>query len=120
MSTEFGSDKNLARVHVHLSEPNLPPRLCKALSDLKGNRAHVISKADKGNAVVLMDASHYVDLTWKHLSDQDTYSLLTEDPTSDIVSRLNAYLRRCKEDSAIDAWTHNQLKLPLDRAVQTI
>ena len=115
-----GIEENLARVRVLSSESNLPLHLRKALSNLKGNRDLVISKADKGDAVVLMDTSHYVDLAWKHLSDQDTYSLLAKDPTSDIVCRFNAYLRKCREDRAIDAWTHDCLKLPQDTTVQTI
>ena len=80
----------------------------------------IISKADKGDAVVLMDMQHYTKLAWDHLSDGNTYSLLTEDPTPAIVSNFNAYLRRCRQDRVIDTRMHDRLKLPQGTAVQTM
>ena len=38
-----------------------------------------------------------------HLRDDQTYELLTEDPTETIVPNFNIYLDRCKEDKVIDA-----------------
>ena len=113
-------DDNLAGVSVRRSEPNLPPHLRKALMDLKGNGDIVVSKADKGDAVVIMDVGHYTSLAWNHLSDADTYSLLTEEPVPTIVSGFNSYLKRCREDRVIDAWMHDRLKLTQDTSIQTM
>ena len=104
--------EQLGNVRLRHTEPNLPPHLDKALSHLRHNQQIVVFKADKGDAIVITGVDHYTNLAWDHLSDGNTYSLLSEDPTPTIVSTFNTYLRRCREHRVIDAWTHDRLKLP--------
>lgn len=111
-------DLHLVGVKTH--PPNLPVRLRKALHDLKGNGDIVISKADKGDAVVVMDRQHYLKLAWDHLGDESTYCPLTTDPTPDIVNRFNAYIARCLSDKVIDAGLADRLRLPPDTSTQSI
>lgn len=111
-------EQDLTRARLGRSDPNLSPRLRKALRELRDMKDLVISTADKGDAVVVLDVDHYTGLAWAHLSDDETYSLLSEDPTPIIVNRLNAYLKRCKADGVIDAGLCDRLKLPDDTSIQ--
>lgn len=110
----------LNRIRPAPTESNIPPRLRRALKELQDNKDIIVTSADKGDVVVIMNVSHYTDLAWKHLSDSSTYLPLSEDPTPTIVAEFNAYLRRCREDRVIDAGLYDRLKLPDDTAVQTM
>lgn len=94
--------EDLSSVGVIRRAPNLPPRLRKALHGLRDNGDIVVSKADKGDAIVVMDKQHYLKLAWDHLADESTYCALTTDPTPEIVTRYNAYIARCLNDKVID------------------
>ena len=111
---------NLTSVKVKQSHPNLPPRLRAALKSLRDNEKIIISKADKGDAVVIMDVEHYTKLAWEHLSDRDTYCPLSADPTPDIVWSFNKYLQQCLSDRVIDARTLDKLKLPTNTSTQSM
>ena len=87
---------------------------------LKNRKDLVVSQADKGDAAVLMNVSHYTGMAWQHLADSETYTLLSEDPTPSIVERFNTYLRRCRNDRVIDPGLHNRLRLANNTAAQTI
>lgn len=52
-----------------------------ALKSLAENKDIVINKADKGSTIVIQDLVDYVKDGETHLSDTDTYQLLTEDKT---------------------------------------
>ena len=60
---------------------NLSKEEVKLLSQLGKNKKLVITKADKGNAIVIQDRKDYVDKVLKILSDKTKFSLLEEDPT---------------------------------------
>ena len=118
-------DKVCGRIHGDLHSvdvkrhpPNLPLRLRKALRGLRDNEKIVISKADKGDAVVVMDRQHYLKLAWDHLGDESTYAPLTTDPTPEIANRFNAYIARCLNDKVIDAGLADRLRLPPDTCTQ--
>ena len=113
-------EHDLASARLGRMESNLPPQLRVALKELRDREDLIISTADKGDAVVVMDVDHYTRLAWAHLSDDNTYSLLSEDPTPAIVSGFNAYLRRCREDGVIDAGLCDRLRLPDDTSIQNI
>ena len=68
---------------------------------LRENRDIVIAKADKGDAIVIMNTAHLVELAHVHLSDRATYQLLKQDPTPDTVMRFNQYLDNCRNRKAI-------------------
>ena len=100
--------------------PNLPARLTRALRRLRNCKDIVVSQADKGDAAVLLNASDYTRMAWQHLADSETYTLLSEDPTTAIVDKFNAYLRRCRDDRVIDPGLHDRLRLAVDTVAQTI
>ena len=58
----------------------LPSRFRSALVSLKRNKDIIITKADKGNKVVLMDKTDYVAKLNDILSDNNTYCKLVKDP----------------------------------------
>ena len=72
------------------------------------------------NAVVLLDTPQYTELAWKHLSDNQTYTLLSDDPTQSIASDFNSYLKCCLMDKVIDAGVFDRLRLPEDTNTQAI
>lgn len=59
-----------------------------ALVELSQLRDIIIIKADKGDAIVLMDIQHYLQLAYTHLDDHTTYKKLSSDPTLDVVNKL--------------------------------
>ena len=79
----------------HIGIDNVPPNLTKeerlALKSLISNEDVVISKADKGDVTVVMSTFQYLELAYKHLNDTDTYRLLENDPTQEIVKRFHRY-----------------------------
>ena len=108
---------NIKRV---VRENNLPTKLSGALRSLKLSRDIVVSKADMGDAIVIMDKEHYTQLTWDHLSNGGTYCPLSTDPTPEIVKRFNAYLDTCLEDKVIDPGIYDRLKLPSNTCPQSM
>ena len=62
----------------------------------------MVSKADKGDTVVVMDLEQYTELAYKHLNDPDTYDKLTTDPTAKIVKRFGKYISHLKDVGILD------------------
>ena len=86
---------DLRSLSIQSLKNNLPPAECRALQRLVKNRDLVISKADKGDATVVMDVSHYLELAYKHLGDATTYQVLSTDSTNELAERFNSYLEDC-------------------------
>ena len=85
-------------VHVRPPKLNLSQRLKVAFKSLKDDSNIIISKADKGDMVAVLDSEHYHGLAAKHLADSQTYELLETDPLEEIVLRYHQYLERCIAD----------------------
>ena len=111
---------DLGRVHLTPHIPNLPGRLRTALRSLRSNPALVVTKADKGDAVVLLGVTRYTELAWRDLSNDRTYTLLSEDPTQSITRDFNRYLKHSLTDRAINAGVFDCLKIPEDADTQVI
>ena len=73
--------------------PNCPRRFTKALSELKKDDELHITKADKSNAVVIMNKVDYIDKLDQLLSDENTYSQLRKNPNEGIISNFNKKLK---------------------------
>ena len=73
--------------------PNCPQRFTKALSELKKDDELHITKADKSNAVVIMNKVDYIDKLDQLLSDENTYSQLRKNPNEGIISNFNKKLK---------------------------
>ena len=100
--------------------PNFSQRLKIALKSLREDPTIIISKADKGDAVVVMDADHYYGLAMKHLADSSTYELLESDPSEQIVSDYHDFLDRCVRDKVLDKYQYRSLRIPDNYQMQTI
>ena len=92
----------IQKVQVVPPESNFTQRLKMALKSLKEDPNIIIAKADKGDSVVVMDSEHYLGLAAKHLADSQTYELLDNDPSEEIVLRYHRDLESCVGDKILD------------------
>ena len=51
----------LGKIRITPDTPNLPPEEYRALYELSSKNDLVFKKADKGNAIVIMNRQHYID-----------------------------------------------------------
>ena len=82
------------------------------------NKRIVITKADKGDAVVLMDITQYTKLAYEHLNDPQTYTRLTGDPTPGIAKDFCKFIRNLCIVGVIDETTFRFLSPPSDVCTQ--
>ena len=90
----------------------IPPRLnflSKGLAWLSMANI-IVAKANKGDAVVVLDTEHHYGLSAKHLADSRTYELLETDPSAEIVLRYHEYLKRRVDDKILDDYQYHCLK----------
>ena len=72
----------------------------KALSELKKDNTRVILTADKGTCLVVMDKEDYINKS-QDLLKEDTYRVITEDPTNKQKNRLILILKKIKNEGGI-------------------
>ena len=111
---------DFSNISVQRLRANLSKTEMQALRDLMKNPNLVISKADKGDATVIMSTTQYVELACKHLYDGNTYRLLKPDPTQDIVKQFNSYVEGCLGKRVINKVQYERLLLPEGIDTQTI
>lgn len=75
------------------SHSNVPLRFLKVYEHLRKNENLHITKADKSNALVVLNKQDYLDKMVALLSDSDTYSLLNSNPTERISGSFNKKLK---------------------------
>ena len=92
----------------------------EALYALRKNENIVITKTDKGDATIIINTSHLISLVYKHLADQKTYQLLEIDPTPEVVTTFNRYLRDCASKKGNYKQQFNQLYPPENTSTQTM
>ena len=71
----------------------LPKRFMTALKQLKSNKELVVTKADKGNKVIIMNANDYKTKLNILLSDNDTYEPCVRDPLKSWQQNYNRSLK---------------------------
>ena len=116
--TSIEGDLTRLRLTPHI--PNLPSHLRTALRSLRSDPRLVVTKVNKGDVVVLLDAPRYMELAWRHLNDSQTYTLLSEDPTQSIVSNFNRYLKHCLTNKVINTGVFDRVRLLEDTNTQII
>lgn len=94
--------------------PNLSRGERQALRQLRKDKSLIVSKADKGDVVVVLSTSAYIELVHQHLNDRETYKLLQHDPTEEIVTQFTEYLKTCKERGVITTLEYHKL-IPTDK-----
>ena len=70
-----------------------PKRFLKAYKELKKDRSLHITKADKSNALVILDKTDYISKIGNMLSDATTYAKLNKDPGDSVVSNFNKTIK---------------------------
>ena len=79
------------------ADHHLPRRFHQALASLQRHQDITIFPSDKGNSVVLLDTSDYIDKAHSLLSDLRTYSPLRSNPLSRISEHFHKKLRLLSE-----------------------
>ena len=89
-------------------KPNLTKAQNLALRELKRDRDHIVLKADKGVAMVIMDRQDYINKA-NHLLNQSTYKSVTKDPTNSIKNKQINILKRVKTKTGLDSNTYKSM-----------
>ena len=76
-----------------------------ALKDLINDKSIVIKKADKGGAVVIMNAKHYEKMAYDQLNDSKTYKKLDFSNDFNIMRKLTKFVNEYK-----NSFTNDELK----------
>ena len=85
-----------------ITKPNLKPHLSAALKSLQRQKNTLkITRADKGNATVIMTQKQYNDKILEHL-DLDCYTPLNKDPTDSLNRKLDSVLKKLLKENKID------------------
>lgn len=88
---------------------NLSKKEKVALEQLSTNHDIVIKPADKGGAIVILNAVDYISEAERQLSDATFYKALPSDPTSEFKSKLKDALTSLLEHGKLDEKTVRSL-----------
>ena len=80
---------------------NLTKGKRKTLKELADRNDIIVTKADKGGAVVIIDAEVYVKEVAHQLNNKDAYKKLQYDPTQTYTRLFNDTITRFKNDKLI-------------------
>ena len=92
-----------------LPKSNIRKEEKEALHSLSKDDSITILPADKGRAVVVMNAKDYKDKAKALLSDTNTYKSLSKDPTSKYRTQVISQLQELKNAGAISELKYKQL-----------
>ncbi|CAJ0965350.1 unnamed protein product [Ranitomeya imitator] len=84
------------------NRPNLSKLERKALEEIRGNQDLMVRRADKGGAVVLLNAGLYVQQNMVMLNNSNTYRRLQHDPTELFKKKLKHLLSEGFAIGALD------------------
>jgi hypothetical protein len=88
---------------------NLSKEEQEAIKELKEDRSIVILRADKGNAIVIMNKIDYMNKVKELLNDQDKFISIKEDESASDESIINRRLMKLKKDKKITIKEYNHL-----------
>ena len=95
---------------VKKNRKNLSKNETKALNDLKDREDIVVTKADKGGAVVITDVEDYVEEANRQLSDRKIYKKVEENPTSLHAALVDNAIDGLRLQGHLEEKIANQLK----------
>ena len=75
------------------------------LRELKRDRDHIVLTADKGVAMVVMDKQDYINKA-NQLLNQNTYKVISKDPTNTIKNKLINILKGIKTKTGLGINTY--------------
>ena len=91
-------------------KPNLSKGEQKAMEELAKRKDIIITSADKGGAVVIMDVEKYINEANRQLSDKRNYKKLQEDPTLQHSHFVNNTFDRFKKENLLSKKLSDGLK----------
>ena len=96
-----------AKTRTH---PNLTKEERKAMDDLSQREDIIISKADKGGAVVIQDVDDYVTEANRQLNDTEYYKLIDQDLTPEHTTTANEAVDQLATEELISKKTAKALR----------
>ncbi|XP_062713754.1 uncharacterized protein LOC134290604 [Aedes albopictus] len=78
---------------------------------LEENPSLLITKADKGNKTVIIEAEEYHAKMMELLNDEDTYRKLRADPSNRIMRKINAKVDGWLDQKCIEKSEHRKMKI---------
>ena len=91
-------------------KPNLSKGEQKAMEELAKRKDIIITNADKGGAVVIMDVEKYINEANRQLSDKHNYKKLQEDPMLQHSNLVNDTIDRFKKENLLSKKLADGLK----------
>ena len=88
------------------TQPN--PGTNIALRELKRDRDRIVLTADKGVAMVVMDKQDYINKA-NQLLNQNTYKVISKDPTNTIKNKLINILKGIKTKTGVGSNTYKSM-----------
>ena len=105
---ELRADINRALRSSHPPKPNLPKAQNAAIRELKRDRDRIVLTADKGVAMVVMDKQDYINKA-NQLLNQNTYKIISKDPTNTIKNKLINILKGIKTKTGLGTNTYKSM-----------
>ena len=93
----------------HLPKDNLSKNERKSLKQLKDREDIIITKADKGGAVVILNTEDYIKEANRQLNDESAYKQLNDDPTESHTEKVINTINNLKEQNLLSDSTAKKL-----------
>ena len=90
---------------------NLTYKKHATMEELAKRKYLIITNADKGGAMVIMDTDTYIKEANQHLTDKASYKQLTQDPTLQHNRMVNQTIERFKSEKLLSKKTADVLKV---------
>ena len=105
---ELRADINRVLRSSHTPKPNLTKAQNTTLRELKRDRDCIVLTTDKGVAMVVMDRQDYINKA-KQLLNQNTYKVISKDPTKTIKNKLINILKNIKTKTGLGTNTYKSM-----------
>ena len=105
---ELRADINRVLRSSHPPKLNLTKAQNIALRELKRDRDRIVRTADKGVAMVVMDKQDYINKS-NQLLNQNTYKVISKDPTNTIKNKLINILKGIKTKTGLGSNTYKSM-----------
>lgn len=100
IAEEVRQDCAVALRHAKPPRSNIPRIERLAFNEALNNNDLIITKADKGNATVIMNKQDYISRMVNLLSDTNSYKVLSNNPCANILERVKAAISGSSSDVA--------------------
>jgi hypothetical protein len=90
--------------------PNLSPDEKDAITNLLNDKSLVISKADKGNAIVILDKQDYIDKANELLNDQNVFKKIPFNKTETREQALIKFLLKLRKANIINEKEYKEMR----------